>query len=166
METNPFDPQNNQRKLIRQRTDSALQVGVKPLLKDGPAPKGFDPLTRRASTDSSATASTLSLNGSNESLSSLSPQFGSLADVSGEDYAVPKPGTVQKVAPFLKNFPINQRKLVMSPKNTYRRRNPKAVKNAVYCVLVLEEWLKELAAVSQEHALLIQASDEADAPHS
>ncbi len=35
-------------------------------------------------------------------------------------------------------------------------------KNAVYCALVLEEFLKELAAISQEHAVLDLAAETPD----
>ncbi len=32
-----------------------------------------------------------------------------------------------------------------------KKKNPTAVKNAIYCAIILEEWLKELAAISLEH---------------
>ena len=35
-----------------------------------------------------------------------------------------------------------------------RRKNPTAIKNAIYCAILLEEWLKELAAISLEHNLV------------
>lgn len=35
-----------------------------------------------------------------------------------------------------------------------RRKNPVAIKNAIYCAILLEEWLKELAAISLEHNLV------------
>ena len=35
-----------------------------------------------------------------------------------------------------------------------RRKNPAAIKNAIYCAILLEEWLKELAAISLEHNLV------------
>ena len=35
-----------------------------------------------------------------------------------------------------------------------RKKNPTAIKNAVYCVIILEEFMKELAAVSVEQTLL------------
>lgn len=160
LDTNTFDSQGTQRRLIRQKTDSSLLANVKPLFQDGPAPRGFDQFARRLSADSTTTTSTLSLSGSTESLGSLSPQFGSTADVNSEDSTIPRPGTVQKAGSGPKTVQVNQRRFLTSPKNTYRRRNPKAIKNAVYCVIVLEVWLKELAAVSQEHALAISITDD------
>ena len=35
-----------------------------------------------------------------------------------------------------------------------RRKDPTAIKNAIYCAVLLEDWLKELAAVSLEHNLV------------
>ena len=35
-----------------------------------------------------------------------------------------------------------------------KKKNPTAIKNAIYCAIVLEEWLKELAAISLEHNLV------------
>ena len=35
-----------------------------------------------------------------------------------------------------------------------RRKDPTAIKNAIYCAVVLEEWLKELAAISLEHNVI------------
>ena len=35
-----------------------------------------------------------------------------------------------------------------------RRKDPTAIKNAIYCAVLLEEWLKELAAISLEHNLV------------
>lgn len=35
-----------------------------------------------------------------------------------------------------------------------RKKNPTAIKNAIYCAIILEEWLKELAAISLEHNLV------------
>jgi len=160
-------------KLLRQKTDSSLLSSVR-LLQDGPAPKSFvkggailrkqslDPpmspklvkasQERRGSNASASTSSSLSLSESWESLNSLSPKFGSTADVSAENF--PKPGTIQKLA-----SPQNSPRKSLS-KNTFKRKNPKTAKNAVYCIVVLEEWLKELAAISQEHALLLGAGDE------
>ena len=161
-------------KLLRQKTDSSLLSSVR-LLQDGPPPKSFGKgaaphlrkqsldasmsprlvkanQERRASNVSTSTSSSLSLSESWESLNSLSPKFGSTADVTAETH--PKPGTIQKLVSPL-NSPKNS-----FPKNTFKRKNPKTVKNAVYCIVVLEEWLKELAAVSQEHALLLGGGDE------
>lgn len=160
-------------KLLRQKTDSSLLSSVR-LLQDGPPPKSFGkggvnlrkqsldaPMSpklvkanqdRRGSNASASTSSSLSLSGSWESLNSLSPKSGSTTDVSTENY--PKPGTIQKLASS-QNSP---RKSLS--KNTFKRKNPKTAKNAVYCIVVLEEWLKELAAISQEHALLLGAGDE------
>lgn len=165
-------------KLLRQKTDSSL-LGRARLWQDGPPPKTFGSkeglsmrkqsldvsesprpkkgnFERRASNASASTSSSLSLSGSWESLTSLSPQFGSTADISTDNY--PKPGTVQKLASPVKggqNSPKNS-----FARNTFRRKNPKTVKNAVYCIVVLEEWLKELAAISQEHALLLGWGEE------
>lgn len=160
-------------KLLRQRTDSSLLSSVR-LLQDGPPPKSFGkggamlrkqsldaPMSprlmkagqeRRGSNASASTSSSLSLSESWESLKSLSPKFGSTADISAESF--PKPGTIQKLA-----SPQNSPRKSLS-KNTFKRKNPKSAKNAVYCIVVLEEWLKELAAISQEHALLLGAGDE------
>ena len=35
-----------------------------------------------------------------------------------------------------------------------RRKDPTAIKNAIYCAVLLEDWLKELAAISLEHNLV------------
>lgn len=161
------------RKLLKQKTDSSLLSNVR-MLKDGPAPKYFGKgssnlrkqsidaslspkLTkanqeRRGSLESASTSSSLSLSESWESLNSLSPKYGSTADLSAENY--PKPGTIRKLS-SPQNSPKNSFK-----KNTYKRKNPKTVKNAVYCIVVLEEWLKELAAISQEHALVLGVGEE------
>ena len=167
-------------KLLRQKTDSSL-LGRARLLQDGPPPKSFggkvDANQRKKSLDSSAiprlgpgkanyerrasnasasTSSSLSLSESWESLNSLSPKTGSTADLSNDNF--PKPGTVQKLTSPVKpglNSPKNS-----FSRNTFRRKNPKTVKNAVYCIVVLEEWLKELAAISQEHALLLGGGEE------
>ncbi len=40
------------------------------------------------------------------------------------------------------------------PNQTPEKMESVKTKNAVYCALVLEEFLKELAAISQEHAVL------------
>ena len=160
-------------KLVKQKTDSSLLGNVR-LLQDGPPPKSFGrggallrkqsldaPMSpklgkasqeRRVSNASASTSSSLSLSASWESLDSLSPKFGSTADVSTENF--PKPGTIQKLA-----SPQNSPRKSLS-KNTFKRKNPKTTKNAIYCIVVLEEWLKELAAISQEHALLLGAGDE------
>lgn len=159
------------RKLLKQKTDSSLLSNVR-MLKDGPAPKYFGKgssnlrkqsidaslspkLTnqeRRGSLESASTSSSLSLSESWESLNSLSPKYGSTADLSAENY--PKPGTIRKLS-SPQNSPKNSFK-----KNTYKRKNPKTVKNAIYCIVVLEEWLKELAAISQEHALVLGVGEE------
>lgn len=160
-------------KLVKQKTDSSLLSNVR-LLQDGPPPKSFGrggallrkqsldaPMSpklvkasqeRRGSNASASTSSSLSLSASWESLDSLSPKFGSTADISTENF--PKPGTIQKLA-----SPQNSPRKSLS-KNTFKRKNPKTTKNAIYCIVVLEEWLKELAAISQEHALLLGAGDE------
>lgn len=160
-------------KLLKQKTDSSLLSSMR-MLQDGPPPKHFGkggPILRKQSLDapmsprlvkanqerrgsntSTSTSSSLSLSESWESLNSLSPKYGSTADLSTENY--PKPGTVHKFA-----SPQNSPKKSLS-KNTFKRKNPKTAKNAVYCIVVLEEWLKELAAISQEHALLLGAGDE------
>ena len=164
------------RKLLRQKTDSRTR-----LLQDGPPPKSFGgkgspslrkkfldttrsqklgkvDFNRRGSNASASTSSSLSLSESWESLNSLSPNNGSTTDLSTDNY--PKPGTVRKLSSPAK---VGQN----SPKNSFvkntamfRRKNPKTVKNAVYCIVVLEEWLKELAAISQEHALLLGGGEE------
>ena len=162
------------RKLSKQKTDSSLLSSVR-LLQDGPAPKHFGKggsylrkqsmpgpsmspklvkpnQERRGSTESTSTSSSLSLSESWESLNSLSPKHGSTADLSTENY--PRPGTVHKLS-----SPLNSPKHSFS-KNTFKRKNPKTVKNAIYCIVVLEEWLKELAAISQEHALMLGLGEE------
>ena len=160
-------------KLLRQKTDSSLLSSVR-LLQDGPPPKSFGKggailrkqsldttmspkmniagQERRGSNASASTSSSLSLSESWEGLNTLSPKFGSTADISSDNF--PKPGTIQKLA-----SPQNSPRKSLS-KNTFKRKNPKTAKNAVYCIVVLEEWLKELAAISQEHALLLGAGDE------
>lgn len=168
------------RKLLqRQRTDSSLLSRAR-FFQDGPPPKSFaskfslgkQSLADQASGNpqsgmgtlkrrgSESTSSSLSLSDSWESLASLSPQSGSVADLSADDF--PRPGTVRK-------FSVPAKLGQSSPKNSFvknsfRRKNPKTVKNAVYCIVVLEEWLKELAAISQEHALLLGTGEECQVP--
>lgn len=168
------------RKLLqRQRTDSSLLSRAR-FFQDGPPPKSFaskfslgkQSLADQASGNpqsgmgtlkrrgSESTSSSLSLSDSWESLASLSPQSGSVADLGADDF--PRPGTVRK-------FSVPAKLGQSSPKNSFvknsfRRKNPKTVKNAVYCIVVLEEWLKELAAISQEHALLLGTGEECQVP--
>ena len=50
-----------------------------------------------------------------------------------------------------------QRRLMESNKSDspyLRRKNPSAIKNAIYAAVLLEEWLMELAAISLEHNLV------------
>lgn len=163
------------RKISRQRTDSSLLSRAR-FLQDGPPPKSFgskgslsfrkqsvDPPgnspERKESVErrgSASTSSSLSLSESWESLTSLYPDSGSATDINADNF--PKPGTVRKLSIPVK-FGQNSRKNSFV-KNSFRRKNPKTVKNAVYCIVVLEEWLKELAAISQEHALLLGNGDE------
>ena len=165
-------------KLLKQRTDSFLLGGVR-LLQDGPAPKYFgqgSPKLRRQSTGAqgssspkvahverrssvttiSTSSSSLSLSESCESLSSLSSRQGSNSDLTSEGF--PRPGTIQKLPNPLKFDQTSPKRTF--PRNTFKRKNPKIVKNAVYCIVVLEQWLKELAAISQEQALLFVGSEE------
>ena len=168
------------RKLLRQKTDSSL-LGRTRLLQDGPPPKSFGGkgspsvrkksldtsgsqklgkanFDRRASNVSASTSSSLSLSESWESLNSLSPNNGSTMDLSTDNY--PKPGTVQKLSSPAKAGQNSPKNSFVKNTASFRRKNPKTVKNAVYCLVVLEEWLKELAAISQEHALLLGGGEE------
>ncbi|EDO40782.1 predicted protein [Nematostella vectensis] len=135
-----------QKRLARQKTDTFLAVRI----RDGPPPS----LMRAhsiGSIGSASTSSSLSLTDSIESLGNLSPQFGSTADISEDASPVSQ-------APETTGRPrasaVVRESQTQLKRNTFRRKNPKAVKNAVYCIVMLEEWLKELAAISQEHALL------------
>ena len=165
-------------KLVRQKTDSSLLSRAR-FLQDGPPPKSFGGrgapklrkqslessgspklgkvnLVRRASNVSGSTSSSLSLSGSRESLNSLSPMYGSTTEINTEKF--PKPGTIQKLSSPVKLGQYSPKNSYV--KNTFRRKNPKTVKNAVYCIVVLQEWLKELAAISQEHALLLGGGED------
>ncbi|KAK3755684.1 hypothetical protein QZH41_008938 [Actinostola sp. cb2023] len=129
----------------RSKAESSLLSVVK-LLKDGPAPslnKSFS----CGSIDTNSSSSSLSLTESIETPESMSPQYGSTGDLS--DSASPR---VMSPVVSLK-FGLKWKHSNEEAKNTFKRKNPKTIKNAVYCVIVLEEWLKELAAISQEHAL-------------
>ena len=144
--------------LTRQKTDSSLLQGIK-LLQDGPPPRAFGrPLMKRSmtvGTTSPRSSSSLSLSSSSdsESFGSESPLFGSTADVNDEEPAKAEPvkNTNLKNQVQAKWSPVNTPGKVF--KNTYKRKSTKGVKNAIYCAVVMEEWLKELAAISQEHTL-------------
>lgn len=130
----------------RQRTESSLLYVVK-LLKDGPPPS-LDKGLGFAKMETNSTSSSLSLTESVDTPESMSPQYGSTGDLatgaSSQDATpVASPKTERP----------EQKRPHTEIRNTFKRKNPKTIKNAVYCVIVLEEWLKELAAISQEHAL-------------
>lgn len=77
----------------------------------------------------------------------MSPQYGSTGELS-------ESASPNVMSPVASPMPWHKWKQSnVGVRNTYKRKNPKTIKNAVYCVIVLEEWLKELAAISQEHAL-------------
>lgn len=117
------------------------------LLKDGPPPS-LDKGLGFASMETNSTCSSLSLTESVDTPESMSPQYGSTADLTPS--ASPH-GATPVASP--KGERSEQKRSLTGIKNTFKRKNPKTIKNAVYCVIVLEEWLKELAAISQEHAL-------------
>ena len=72
---------------------------------------------------------------------------------------ISNPGSIGRLHPALpkiglkspskraKNFPSK------SEINELRKKNPRVIKNAVYCVVVLEEFMKELAAISIEQTM-------------
>lgn len=153
-----YSPTQSPKMLVRQKTDSSLLQSLK-LLQDGPPPRAFghSSLRRRtvvAASISPRSTDSLSLSSSSdsESFGSQSPLFGSNTDVSEEAPAATKSISISK----------NQARASLGPtspfsrmcRNTYKRKSGKTVKNAIYCAIVLEEWLKELAAISQEHSLL------------
>ena len=69
---------------------------------------------------------------------------------------ISNPGSVGKLHPALPKFG-GKSKSKKSPSKSevaeIRKKNPTFVKNAVYCVVILEEFMKELAAISIEHTL-------------
>lgn len=138
-------PRSPAKHTARSRGESSLLNAVK-LLKDGPAPS-LHKATSHGSIETNSSSSSLSLTESIDTPESMSPQYGSAGELS--DSASPK---VMSPVPSPKLW-RKWKQHNASAKNTYKRKNPKMVKNAVYCVIVLEEWLKELAAISQEHAL-------------
>ena len=69
------------------------------------------------------------------------------------------PGNAGKLHPVLPRFavrsPKKQRHIPSkSDLVDMRKKNPTAIKNAIYCIVILEEFVKELAAVSIEQTLL------------
>lgn len=72
---------------------------------------------------------------------------------------ISNPGSIGRLHPALpkiglkspskrsKNFPSK------SEISELRKKNPRVIKNAVYCVVVLEEFMKELAAISIEQTM-------------
>lgn len=151
-------PTQSPKLFLRQKTDSSLLQGLK-LLQDGPPPRAFGHvrLRRRMTIGSSISprsSSSLSLSSSSdsESFGSQSPLFGSTADVNEEAPATRKSSVSSKNQVQARLFPTSPTMKV--GRNTYKRKSGKVVKNAIYCAVVMEEWLKELAAISQEHTLL------------
>ena len=63
-----------------------------------------------------------------------------------------------KLHPALPRFGVRRNKQTNVPTKSdlidLRQKNPTVIKNAIYCIVILEEFVKELAAVSIEQTLL------------